>query len=120
MLRLHRGFHAPNNCAIIAAVDTYWLVCAKLIMPSLATVISVVEPDRTVKAPPGVEVGATVLVAPVPSMSELFRDAARRARFAATHRAIREAMRANTETAPLSDSDIASLVHRGRQTPRDD
>ena len=89
-------------------------------MPSLTTVISVVETDRTVKAPPGVEVGATVLVAPVPSMSELFRDAARRARFAATHRAIREAMRVNTEPAPLSNADIVNLVHRARQAPRSD
>lgn len=89
-------------------------------MSSLTTVVSVVEPDRTVKAPPGLEVGSMVLVAPVPSMSELFRDAARRARFAATHRAIREAMRASTETAPLADEDIVSLVHRARQTSRND
>lgn len=89
-------------------------------MPSLATVISVVEPDRTVKAPPGVAVGSLVLVAPVPSMSELFHDAARRARFATTRRAIQEAMRANTEPAPLSDKDIVSLVHRARQASRDD
>lgn len=89
-------------------------------MPSLATVISVVEPDRTVKAPPGVEVGSLVLVAPVLSMSELFRDTARRARFAATHRAIREAMRAAMEPTPLSDSDIVDLVHRARQSPRND
>ncbi len=89
-------------------------------MPSLTTVVSVVEPDRTVKAPPGVEVGSLVLVAPVPSMSELFHDTARRARFAATHRAIRETMRANTEPAPLSDKDIVSLVHRARQVSRND
>ncbi len=88
-------------------------------MPSATTVISVVEPDHTVKAPPGVEVGAMVLVAPVPSMSELFRDAARRARFAATRRAIRNAI-ANAELAPLSNEDIVSLVHRARQAPRND
>jgi hypothetical protein len=89
-------------------------------MSLLATVISVVEPDRTIKAPPGVEVGSTVLVAPVPSISELLHDAARRARFAATHRAIREAMRATMEQAPLSDKDIVSLVHRARQASRND
>jgi hypothetical protein len=89
-------------------------------MPSLTTLISVVEPDRTVKAPPGVEVGATVLVAPVPSMPELFRDAARRARFAATRRAIRDAMSANPEPAPLSNEDIVSLVHRARQASLND
>ena len=89
-------------------------------MSSLATVISVVEPDRTVKAPPGVEVGSLVLVAPVPFMSELFHDAARRSRFATTRRAIREAMRANTESASLSDKDIISLVHHARQSSRND
>ncbi len=89
-------------------------------MPSLATVISVVEPDCTVKAPPGVEVGSLVLVAPVPSMSELFQDTARRVRFAATHRAIQEAVSASAEPGPLSDKDIVSLVHRARQSSRND
>jgi hypothetical protein len=104
----------------MAVVRVYKLICTEFIMPSLTTVVSVVEPDRTVKAPPGVEVGSMVLVAPVPSMSELFHDTARRARFAATHRAIREAMRATMEPAPLSDIDIVSLVHRARQASRDD
>ena len=79
-------------------------------MPSLATVISVVEPDRTVKAPPGVEAGSLVLVAPVPSMSELFHDTARRARFAATRRAIREAMRVILDT----KGDAARVPRSGR------
>jgi hypothetical protein len=79
-------------------------------MPSLATVISVVEPDRTVKAPPGVETGSLVLVAPVPSMSELFHDTARRALFPATHRAIREAMRVILDT----KGDAARVPRSGR------
>ena len=89
-------------------------------MPSLTTVVSVVEPDRTIKAPPGVEDGSLVLIQPGPSMSELFHDTARRVRFAATHRAIREAMRAAMEPGPLSDKDIVSLVHRARQASRND
>lgn len=84
-------------------------------MSSFATAIAVVEPDRTVKAPLGVEVGATVLVVPVPSLSELFHNAARRARFAATRRAIKEAMRVTCDAGSLSDEDIVSLVRRARQ-----
>jgi hypothetical protein len=84
-------------------------------MSSFATTIAVVEPDRTVKAPPGVEVGAMVLVAPMPSMAELLHSAARRARFAATRRAIQEAMRVGSDIGSLSDEDIVSLVRRARQ-----
>ncbi len=85
-------------------------------MSSFTTTVAVVEPDRTVKAPPGVEVGATVLVVPMPSMSELFHNATRRARFAATRRAIREALLVPSDAGSLSDEDIVSLVHRARQT----
>ncbi len=72
-------------------------------MSSLTTVVSVVGPDHTVKAPPGVDVGARVLVMPMPSMSDLLRDSARRARFAATHRTIREALLVSFDTEHLSD-----------------
>jgi len=87
-------------------------------MSSLAFV-SVVNPDRTVKAPPGVAIGAHVLVVPMPSLAELFHDAARRARFATTRRTIHEVMQAGTDAPALSDEAIVSLVHRGtrRQLP---
>ena len=84
------------------------------------TFVSVVDPDRTVKAPPGVAIGAQVLVVPMPSMAELFHDAARRARFATTRRAIREAMQAGTDAPTLSDEAIVDLVHRARQSSRAD
>lgn len=87
-------------------------------MSSITTAIAVVEPDRTVKAPPGVEIGSKVLVVPLPSVIELLQDTARRARFAATHRAMREAVRDYADTISLSDEDIVSLVRRARQTPR--
>ena len=89
-------------------------------MSSLTTVVSVVEPDRTIKAPPGVDVGTRVLVMPMPFMSDLLRDSARRARFAATHRTIREALLVSYDTEHLSDEAIVSLVRRARQaTPAD-
>lgn len=86
-------------------------------MSSITTVIAVVEPDRTVKAPPGVEIGAKVLVVQIPSVTELLQDTARRARFAATHRAIREAVRDYADTGFPSDEDIVSLVRRARHSP---
>ena len=89
-------------------------------MSSFATTIAVVESDFTVKAPPGVAVGTMVLVVPIPSMTELFHDSARRARFEATHRAIREAMRVHSGTDPISNEDIVNLVRRARQSPRAD
>lgn len=85
---------------------------------SSPTFVSVVDPDRTVKAPPGVAIGAQVLVVPMPSMAELFHDAARRARFATTRRTIREAMQADTDAPALSDEAVVSLVRRARQSLR--
>ncbi len=85
-------------------------------MSSPSTLIAVVEPDRMVKAPPGLEIGEKVLVVPMPSIKELFRDAARRARFAATRRAIGEALHIGAEMRTLSDETIVELVHRARQT----
>jgi hypothetical protein len=90
----------------------------EITMSSFATTIAVVEPDRTVKAPPGMAVGTKVLVVPMPSMTELLHDTARRARFKATHWAIREAMRVQSGTELISDKDIVTMVRRARQSPR--
>ena len=87
-------------------------------MSSPPTFIAVVEPDRTVKAPPGLAIGAKVLVVPMPSIAELLQDTARRARFAATHRAIRESMQSYADSQTLSDEAIVSLVRRARQASR--
>lgn len=89
-------------------------------MSSPATVIAIVEPDHTVKAPPGLAIGAKVLVVPMPSMMELLQDTARRARFAATRRAIGEATRVPTDAHSLSDEAVLSLVRRARRAPRTD
>lgn len=83
-------------------------------MSSPAVFISVVDSDHTVKAPPDVAIGAKVIVVPMPSMMELLQDTARRARFAATHRAVREALR--THTPSLTDEAVINLVRRARQT----
>lgn len=89
-------------------------------MLSPTTVVAVVEPDHTVKAPPGLEVGAKVLLIPVPSLTELLQDTDRRARFNATRRAIQNAIAADTGTPALSDDAIVSLVRRARQAPYTD
>lgn len=78
--------------------------------------IAVVEPDHKVKAPSTIAVGATVLVMPMPSLTELLQDKARRARFASTRRAAREAMRAEAQGVSLTDEAIVDMVHRARQS----
>lgn len=87
---------------------------------SSPTFVSVVDPDRTVKVPPGVAIGAQVLVVPMPSMADLFHDAVQRARFATTRRVIREALQAGTDAPILSDEAIVGLVHHARQSSRAD
>lgn len=88
----------------------------EVIMSSPAVFISVVDSDHTVKAPPDVAIGAKVLVVPMPSMMELLQDTARRARFAATHRAVREAISTHSHTPSLTDEAVVNLVRRARQT----
>ena len=82
--------------------------------------VAVVEPDHRVKAPASIAIGATVLVVPMPSATELLQDTARRARFASTRRAVREAMQAGDKGEGLTDEAIVSLVHRARQSSRAD
>jgi len=77
--------------------------------------ISVVDPDHTVKAPLDIAIGAKVIVVPMPSIVELLQDTARRARFAATHRAVREALRTHSHPPSLTDESIVNLVRRARQ-----
>ncbi len=52
----------------------------------------------------------------MPSMMELLQDTARRARFAATHRAVREAISTHSHTPSLTDEAVVNLVRRARQT----
>lgn len=85
-------------------------------MSSPTMFISVVDPDHTVKAPPDMAIGAKVIVVPLPSIVELLQDTVRRARFAATHRAVREAMRTHAHHPSLTDEAIVNLVRRARQS----
>lgn len=85
-------------------------------MSSPTMFISIVEPDHTVKAPSNMTIGTKVIVMPMPSIVELLEDTGRRARFAATHQAVREAIRAHANTPPLTDETILNLVHQARQT----
>lgn len=80
------------------------------------TFIAVVENDHRVEAPPGMEIGARVLMVPMPLLTEMLEDTARRARFAATRQAIREAIQSDSNMRTMSDKEIVSLVRNARQT----
>lgn len=82
------------------------------------THLAVVEADHTVKAPAHLRVGEQVLVVQMPSALELFADAARRSRFAATRQAIQDALHATSATPTLSDKEIVALVKRARRAPK--
>lgn len=77
--------------------------------------VTTVGADRTIKLPPDMPVGATVAVIAVPtSVSELDAEA-RRARFAATLAAIREASRAGAPSTNISDAELTALVEKARK-----
>lgn len=82
------------------------------------TLIATVEPNHTVKVPASLAVGEQVLIMPVPSIAALLNDAPRRARFAATRKAIQEALAKNSVTVSLSNQEIVSLVKQARRATR--
>ena len=82
------------------------------------TLIATVEPNHTVKVPTSLAVGEQVLIMPVPSITALLNDAARRARFAATRKALQEAVAKNSATVSLTNQEIVSLVKKARRATR--
>ena len=80
--------------------------------------IAIVGSDHRIEAPPGLAIGEHVMVAPMPSISSLLADPARRRRFAATRAAIVAAMRQESSQAPISNDEIVALVKCARRTTK--
>lgn len=88
-------------------------------MVSASTLIATIEPDHTIKLPSYLSVGEQVLVVRISSIDALLNDAGRRVRFAATRKAIREAMQSNQAAQTPSNEEIVQLVKRARRATKD-
>lgn len=66
------------------------------------TLIARIEADHTIKVPTDLPVGEQVLVVRMPSMQALLKDDARRTRFAATRKAIQNAIAARAVVVALA------------------
>jgi len=87
-------------------------------MTTAVTLIATVEPNHTIKVPIDLPVGERVLVMPIPSIAALLSDTARRARFAATRKAIHAALAADSVRQFSSNEEIVNLVKRARKSTR--
>jgi len=84
-------------------------------MSAATTLVATIEPDHTIKLPSHLAVGGQVLIVPLPSIAALLNDAGRRARFAATRKAVQAAMDSAQPTQTLSNEEIVQLVKRARR-----
>jgi len=84
-------------------------------MISTTTLIATIEPDHTIKVPSHLPVGEQVLVVRIPSITVLLTDENRRNRFAATRKAIQNAIAANFSQQTLSNDEIVRLVKKARR-----
>lgn len=82
------------------------------------TLVATIEPDHTIKLPAYLSIGEQVLVVRIPSITALLNDASRRARFAATRKAVQDAMQGNQASSTLSNAEIVQLVKRARQATK--
>jgi hypothetical protein len=80
------------------------------------TLIATIEPDHTIRLPSYLPVGEQVLIVRIPSIDALLNDSSRRTRFAATRKAIQEAMQSYHAPAAPSNAEIVQLVKRARRT----
>jgi len=88
-------------------------------MSAANTLVATIEPDHTIKLPTYLAVGEQVLVVPLPSTAALLADASRRARFAATRKALQAAMDRAQPAQTLSNEEIVGLVKRARQATKE-
>ena len=84
-------------------------------MKSVTAVVATIEADHTINAPDHFAVGERVMVVPLPSIPALLNDAERRARYAATRKALQNAIQAGYPHQSLSNRDIVALVKRARK-----
>ena len=85
-------------------------------MSTANTLVATIEPDHTIRLSSYLAVGEQVLVVPLPSIDALLNDASRRARFAATRKAVQEAMDSAQPAQMPSNEEIVQLVNRARRT----
>lgn len=78
-----------------------------------AAYVTRVSADRTIKLPPDMPVGTTVAVIAIPTSTSVEEAEGRRARFAATLAAIREA--SSWPRVDISDADLTALVEKARK-----
>ena len=82
------------------------------------TLVATIEPDHTIKLPAYLSIGEQVLVVRIPSVDALLNDASRRLRFAATRKAIQEAIQSNHAPQVPSNEEIVQLVKRARHATK--
>lgn len=82
------------------------------------TLVATIEPDHTIKLPSHLAVGEQVLIVRIAAIDALLSDADRRARFAATRKAIEEAMQSKQPAQVLADEEIVQLVKQARRTSK--
>jgi hypothetical protein len=87
-------------------------------MAVTGTLVATVEQDHTIRVPSYLPVGEQVLVVRMSSIDALLNDVDRRARFAATRKAIQEAMQGEQPAAPPSNEEIVQLVKRARRATK--
>ena len=88
-------------------------------MSAANTLVATIEPDHTIKLPAYLAVGEQVLVVPLPSIAALLTDVGRRARFAATRKAVQAAMNSAQPVQTLSNEEIVQLVKRARHATKE-
>ena len=87
-------------------------------MAAATALIATVEADHTIRLPLHLLVGEQVLVVRMPSISALLSDKERRARFAATRKALQAAVQNPPVAQAPSNEEIAQLVKRARRATR--
>lgn len=88
-------------------------------MSAATTLVATIEPDHTIKLPSHLAVGEQVLIVPLPSIAALLNDAGRRARFAATRKAVQVAMDSAQPAQTISNEEIVQLVKRARRATKE-
>lgn len=80
-----------------------------------ANFVTTVTPDRVIKLPTNMPIGAEVMVVVMPSLVQLLSDPIRRARFAATRAALATAIESGWKSVDTSSEDFRELVRRARK-----
>jgi len=102
-----------SSCSICCSSE------GRLSMSATNTLVAIIEPDHTIKLPSYLAVGEQVLVMRISSIAALLNDAGRRARFAATRKAVQEAMDSAQPAQTLSTEEIVQLVKHARRATKE-